>query len=152
MRTKRSFTQPFKEEAVRLVLQEKLSVPAAARRIEISEKTLANWVRLARRGKPLNSGVGSAEGKASPVSDLEMEVSKLRAEVARLKMEKEILKNGLRGHPRPMDRNTRRYTVIASVSGRLLFGGSVPVKKPGPREAADPIVVARFATPFRKVI
>jgi transposase len=92
MTTKRSYTQPFKEEAVRLVLQQKLSVPAAARRMEISDKTLANWVRLARRGKPLNSGAGSAERKAGPVSDLEMEVSKLRAEVARLKMEKEILK------------------------------------------------------------
>ncbi|MNF05073.1 hypothetical protein D3C80_2047210 [compost metagenome] len=37
-------------------------------------------------------------------------------------------------------------------SGRLLFGGSVPVKKPDPGEAADPLVVARFVTPFRNVI
>lgn len=92
MTTKRSFTQQFKDEAVRLVLQERLSVPEAARRIEISDKTLANWVRLARRGKPLSTGAGSAERKVGTVSDLEMEVSKLRAEVARLKMEKEILK------------------------------------------------------------
>jgi transposase len=35
---------------------------------------------------------GGTERKASSVSDLEMEVSKLRAENARLKMEKEILK------------------------------------------------------------
>jgi len=92
MTTKRSYTQQFKDEAVRLVLQERLSVPEAARRIEISDKTLANWVRLARRGKPLSASLGGVERKVHPVSELEMEVSKLRAEVARLKMEKEILK------------------------------------------------------------
>lgn len=92
MKTKRSYTQQFREEAVRLVLQEGLSTPEAARRIEISDKTLANWVRLARRGKSLGSAVAGTERKVSPVSDLEMEVSKLRAENARLRMEKEILK------------------------------------------------------------
>ena len=89
--TKRKFTTEFKEEAVRLVVREGLSTPEAARRIEISDKTLANWVRLARHGKALSSS-GSTERKASSVSELEMEVSKLRAENARLKMEKEILK------------------------------------------------------------
>jgi transposase len=92
MTTRRSYTQQFKDEAVRLVLQEGLSVPEAARRMEMSDKSLANWVRLARRGKPLSAMVGGTQGKSAPVSDLEMEVSKLRAEVARLKMEKEILK------------------------------------------------------------
>jgi transposase len=91
MMTRLSFTQQFKDEAVRLVLQEGLSVPQADGRLEISDKTLANCVRVARRGKLRGAGSGRAERKASPVSDLEMEVSKLRAEVARLKTEKEIL-------------------------------------------------------------
>jgi len=92
MTMRRSYTQQFKDEAVRLVLQEGLSVPEAARRVEMSDKSLANWIRLARRGKQLSAtGVG-AQGKSVPASELEMEVSKLRAEVARLKMEKEILK------------------------------------------------------------
>lgn len=89
--TKRKFTTEFKEEAVRLVVREGLSTPEAARRIEISDKTLAYWVRLASQGKALSSGA-STERKASSVSELEMEVSKLRAENARLNMEKEILK------------------------------------------------------------
>ena len=89
--TKRKYTTEFKEEAVRLVMHEGLSRPEAARRIQISDKTLANWVRLARQGKAL-SAAGGTERKASSVSELEMEVSKLRAENARLKMEKEILK------------------------------------------------------------
>ena len=91
MRTRRDYTQQFKDEAVRLVLQENLTTPEAAKRIEISDKTLANWVRLARAGK--RSGISESSGsKAASVSELQMEVSKLRAEVARLKMEKEVLK------------------------------------------------------------
>ena len=92
MISKRSFTPQFKDEAVRLVLQEGLSTPAAARRIEISEKTLANWVRRARRGQPPHAAAPGKAVAAPAVSELEMEVSKLRAENARLKMEKEILK------------------------------------------------------------
>jgi transposase len=90
--TKRKFTTEFKEEAVRLVVREGLSTPEAARRLEISDKTLANWVRLARHGKTLGSSGSGSERKTSSVSELEMEVSKLRAENARLKMEKEIFK------------------------------------------------------------
>ena len=99
--TKRKFTLEFREEAVRLVMQERMPVLEAARRLEISDKTLANWVRAARQGKPVRTSSGSFERKAPSVSELEMEVSKLRAENTRLKMEKEILKNGLRGHRAP---------------------------------------------------
>jgi hypothetical protein len=41
---------------------------------------------------------------------------------------------------------------ITPENGRLLFGGFVPVEKHGLREASGPVVVARFVTPFRKVI
>src|SRR5690606_9263072 len=94
MITKRKYTAEYQTEAVRLVLQEKLSVPQAARRLEMSDKTLANWVRRARRGERLN-GSGTPQRssrKVATVSELEMELSRLRAENARLKMEKEILK------------------------------------------------------------
>ena len=90
--TKRKFTLEFREEAVRMVLQERMTVLAAARRLEINDKTLANWVRAARQGKMPRAGVGASDRKSPSVSELEMEVSKLRAENARLKMEKEILK------------------------------------------------------------
>lgn len=90
--TKRKFTLEFREEAVRLVMQERMPVLEAARRLEVSDKTLANWVRAARQGKAVRTSSGSFERKAPSVSELEMEVSKLRAENTRLKMEKEILK------------------------------------------------------------
>ena len=90
--SRRKFTLEFREEAVRLVLQERMAVLEAARRLEISDKTLANWVRAARQGKMPRVGGVASERKSSSVSEHEMEVSKLRAENARLKMEKEILK------------------------------------------------------------
>jgi transposase len=93
--TKRKFTLEFREEAVRMVLQERLTVLEAARRLEINDKTLANWVRAARQGKMPRSGAGASDRKCPSVSELEMEVSKLRAENARLKMEKEILKKAM---------------------------------------------------------
>jgi transposase len=93
MRTKRKFTPEYIREAVRLVLQENLSTPEAARRLEMSDKTLSNWVRRARRGQPVSGLPENGSGKAVTVSELEMELSKLRAEVARLKMEKDVLKN-----------------------------------------------------------
>ena len=92
MKTKRKFTAEYKTEAVRLVLQEKLSTPEAARRLEMSDKTLANWVRLAQHGQPLNGSLNADSRKLQTVTDLEMEVLTLRVENARLKMEKEILK------------------------------------------------------------
>lgn len=90
--SKRKFTLEFREEAVRLVMQERMTMLEAARRLEISDKTLANWVRAARHGKMPQAGAGASDRKTPSVSELEMEVSKLRAENARLKMEKEILK------------------------------------------------------------
>lgn len=92
MKTKRKYTSEYIAEAVRLVLQDKLSTPEAARRLEISDKTLANWVRRARRGQPISGSAENGSRKAATVSELEMELTKLRAEVARLKMEKDILK------------------------------------------------------------
>lgn len=90
--TKRKFTSEFREEAVRMVLQEHVTVLEAARRLEISDKTLANWVRAARQGKMPRAGAATSDRKPASVSELEMEVSKLRAENSRLRMEKEILK------------------------------------------------------------
>ena len=60
---------------------------AVARSLEMSNKTLANWVYLARRGQALVKRVA-----AQPVSQLEAELSRLRQENARLRVDKEILK------------------------------------------------------------
>jgi transposase len=62
-------------------------MPQVARSLEMSDRTLANWVRQARRGQPLLK-----RPPAQPVDEVQAELARLRQENARLKLEKEILK------------------------------------------------------------
>jgi len=62
-------------------------ITAVARSLEMSSKTLANWVDRARRGQALVK-----RQPVKPVSELEAEVSRLRQENSQLKVEKEIPK------------------------------------------------------------
>jgi transposase len=81
---KQAFTTEFKELSVKRVADGQ-SIPGAARELGISEQTLRNWVKAAATG-PL-AGAG-----AKTVKPEEMELSRLRAELVRLKRENEILK------------------------------------------------------------
>jgi transposase len=120
---RRQYTAEFKGEAVKLVLERGVGIREAARRLDLPVGSLRNWVGAARAGKPL------ASETVRPVTDLEAENTRLKQEVARLKMEKEILKNRLRGQAASHSkRNTRRYTVRHPDSGRQLFGGTTPSK------------------------
>ena len=83
----RKYTIEFRESAVKQVLDGRRSVPQVARALEMSHKTLANWVNKARRGQP-----PVKRGVVRPISDVEAELTRLRQENARLKLEKEILK------------------------------------------------------------
>ena len=62
-------------------------MPSVARSLEMSPKTLANWVYRARHGQAMLK-----RQTVKPVSDLEVEVARLRQENARLRVEKDILK------------------------------------------------------------
>ena len=78
------YTLEFKQEAVRLV-QSGQSMAAVSRSLSIVEQTLFNWVKASREGR-----LNGADSK--PVSAEQMEISRLRAELARVKMERDILK------------------------------------------------------------
>ena len=78
------YTLEFKQEAVRLV-QSGQSIAAVSRSLGIVEQTLFNWVKASREGR-----LNGADSK--PVSAEQMEISRLRAELARVKMERDILK------------------------------------------------------------
>lgn len=85
--TDRKYTPEFREAAIKQVVEGGRSMPSVARSLEMSAKTLANWVFRARHGQgPLK------RPPAKPVSELEAELSRLRQENARLRVEKEILK------------------------------------------------------------
>ena len=80
---KQEYTAEFKEQAVKRA--QEVGVGVSARELGLVEQTLRNWVKAAAAGKL------SAPG-AKAVTPEEMELSRLRAEVARLKMHVEILK------------------------------------------------------------
>ena len=85
MKTKRArYTLEYKQEAVRLV-ESGQSIAAAARSLGMVDQTLFNWVKASREGR--------LKGADSPskVSGEEMEISRLRAELTRVKMERDIL-------------------------------------------------------------
>ena len=80
---KAAYTLEYKLEAVRLVKNGQ-SIAATAKVLGIAEQTLHNWVKADREGKLGGPG-------AKPVSAEQMEIARLRAENARLKMERDIL-------------------------------------------------------------
>jgi len=84
----RTYTPEFRAEAVKLVLEQGLSLEAAAQRLSIPKGTLSNWVMSAKRGA---MAPASPPGSRS-VAELEDEVAKLRKELAIERMEKEVLK------------------------------------------------------------
>lgn len=78
------YTLEFKIEAVRLVKGGQ-SVPVTAKILGMPAQTLGNWMRLAEKGRLAGAG-------DKPVSQEQMELARLRAELARVKMERDILK------------------------------------------------------------
>ena len=82
--TRGRYTLEFKQEAARLV-ESGQSQAAAARSLGVVEQTLGNWVRQHR--------AGMLKGASSKpvVSAEQMENSRLRAELARVTMERDIL-------------------------------------------------------------
>lgn len=83
----RRYTPEFRDAAVKQVIEGGRSIAAAARALEMSSKSLSNWVYRARKGQELVK-----RAPAQPVSETQAELSRLRQENARLRLEKEILK------------------------------------------------------------
>jgi transposase-like protein len=78
------YTLEFKMEAVRLVKGGQVAA-VTAKVLGIPKQTLENWVRLDSKGTLKGAG-------DKPVSPEQMELARLRAELARVKMERDILK------------------------------------------------------------
>jgi transposase-like protein len=86
------YTQEFKLEAVRQVKAGQ-AIAVVAKVLGIPKASLSNWVRLAAQGKL--DGV-DLTGKAVKVTAEQMELARLRAEVTRLRMERDIAKKSRR--------------------------------------------------------
>ena len=83
-RPKQEYTPEFKEVAVKRVNSGQ-GITAVAKDLGLVEQTLRNWVKAAKAGKLNLPG-------AKTVTPEQMELSRLRAENARLRLECEILK------------------------------------------------------------
>jgi transposase len=84
--TRRKFDPDFKDGAVRIVVESGKSIAQVARELGISAGTLANWVALQRHRQEQAEGVSEGE---------RAELVRLRAECARLRMERDVLKRSL---------------------------------------------------------
>jgi transposase len=85
-KTRRTFTPEFKAEAVKLVTEQGRSFVEAAHDLDIGESTLRSW-----RQAIGTAGAQAFPGRGNPPAH-EEELRRLRAEVKRLTMEREILK------------------------------------------------------------
>ena len=81
------YTKEFREEAVKLVTEERLSLPEAARRLSLPPSTIASWVKAYKAGR-----LGEVGKTYRPLTDVEMELARTRKELAEVKMERDILK------------------------------------------------------------
>jgi transposase-like protein len=84
-RKRRVFTPEFKADAVRLAKAGDRSVPQVAKDLDLTETALREWVKRADE----EAGKGPADAITSAERE---ELVRLRREVKRLEMEREILK------------------------------------------------------------
>jgi transposase len=83
---RRKFSREFKIETVRLIKERGVSVAQAARDLEVHENVLRKWVR------EFAADPGRAFPGHGQMKPEQLEIERLRREVARLKAERDILK------------------------------------------------------------
>jgi transposase len=86
MGTRRQFSREFKLEAVRLVKDRGVSVAQAARDLDVHENVLRKWIRETT-ADPQHAFPGNGVMKPE-----QAEIERLKKEVAKLRMERDILK------------------------------------------------------------
>jgi transposase len=81
------YTKEFREEAVKMVIEGSMSLPEAARRLSLPPSTLGNWVKAHKAGKLKDIGKNYR-----PLTELEMELARVKKELAEARMERDLLK------------------------------------------------------------
>jgi transposase-like protein len=85
-RTRRKFSDEFKRDAVEIVRTSGESIAGVARELGIYDSSLGSWVRQDQINRGERDGLTTDEGQ---------ELSELRRENARLRMERELLKRAV---------------------------------------------------------
>ena len=81
------YSKEFREGAVKMVVEEGLSAAEAARRLSLPKSTIENWVRAFRSGK-----LGEIGKQARPLTEIELELARVKRELVVTRMERDILK------------------------------------------------------------
>jgi len=97
------YSKEFREEAVKLVTEEGLSVPEAGRRLSLPPSTIVSWVQKFKAGK-----LGEIGKTYRPLTDIEMELAQTKKELFEVKMERDILKKAAAYFARESLPGTRR--------------------------------------------
>ena len=97
------YTKEFREEAVKLVTEEKISLPEASRRLSLPPSTLATWVKAFKIGR-----LGEVGKTYRSLTEIEMELARTKKELVEVKMERDILKKAAAYFARESLPGTRR--------------------------------------------
>ena len=97
------YSKEFRQEAVKLVLEKKLSWGEAANQLSLPVSTLGNWVKAFHEGK-----LGDIGSSYRPLTEVELELARVKKENATLKLENEILKKAAAYFARESLPGTRR--------------------------------------------
>lgn len=81
------YSKEFREEAVKLVKEGGFSLGDACSRLSVPKSTLEAWIRAAVKGTLGEIGKGQR-----PLTDLELELARIKKKLAQVRMERDILK------------------------------------------------------------
>ena len=81
------YTRELRQEAVKLVTEAGLNAHEVGERLSIPYQTIKYWLKMDKKG--MLSGVGTHQ---KPMTETEMELLRLRRELAEVKMERDLLK------------------------------------------------------------
>ena len=81
------YTRELREDAVKMVVEGGESVPEVGRRLSISPSTIRYWMKASKEGKLQEVGK-----QQRPLTELEMELHRVKRELAIVKAERDILK------------------------------------------------------------
>ena len=97
------YTWEFRQEAVKLVVEEKVSCREAAQKLSLAPSPLAYWVKAHKSGK-----LGEIGEAQKPLTEVEMELVRTKKELVEVKMERDILKKAAAYFARESLHGTRR--------------------------------------------
>ena len=101
--TRGRYNRELRQEAVKLVVEDKISCREAAQKLSLAPSTLAYWIKAYKDGKLGN--IGKAQ---KPLTEVEMELARTKKELAEVKMERDILKKAAAYFAKESLQGTRR--------------------------------------------